>query len=125
MVIDTSIARNCRHGDIRLVGGATQTEGEVDICVNDIWYKMCASSLSYEIATVVCNSLGFPSQSIYIYIYMLCIVDCNIYYQELVSLSFLVTDLQFHCLMDILHVLGMSPHCFSVGFSQVDATFNN
>ena len=49
----------CSHGDIRLVGGATDNEGRVQVCVNKQWGMVCNNRWSVEDAQVVCRQLGY------------------------------------------------------------------
>ena len=49
----------CNTGDVRLVGGSDQYEGQVEICINDQWGTVCDDSWSSSDAMVVCNQLGY------------------------------------------------------------------
>ena len=61
---------DCEDGDIRLVGGNTQYEGRVEVCINRVWGTVCSSryysswwwSTYYYWGTpdsnVVCRQLG-------------------------------------------------------------------
>ena len=65
--INTTIA-DCDDGDIRLVGGITQYEGRVEVCINRVWGTVCSSRYSSWWSTyyywgtpdsnVVCRQLG-------------------------------------------------------------------
>ena len=71
-LLDVSIIMaDCEDGDIRLVGGNTQYEGRVEVCINRVWGTVCSSrynpywwwwSYSYYWGTpdsnVVCRQLG-------------------------------------------------------------------
>ena len=49
----------CNTGDIRLVGGSDQSEGRVEICINDQWGTVCDDRWNSNDANVVCNQLGY------------------------------------------------------------------
>ena len=60
---------DCEDGDVRLVGGNTQYEGRVEVCINHVWGTVCSSRYSswwwfsrYYWGTpdsnVVCRQLG-------------------------------------------------------------------
>ena len=61
---------NCSTGDIRLVGGSTEYEGNVQICYNNAWGSVCDDSWGHSDSNVVCRQLGFQSYGIYEYIEM-------------------------------------------------------
>ena len=51
----------CENGEIRLVGGGTNSTGRLEVCINGIWGKVC-NALGYwgtDNARVVCRQLGF------------------------------------------------------------------
>ena len=64
---DSSVAiSNCSHGDVRLVGGRTLTEGQVEICIDKVWGAVCDRKWDYIDANIVCSMLGlYPSGNKY------------------------------------------------------------
>ena len=51
----------CETGEIRLVGGVTNSVGRLEVCANGIWGRVC-NRLQYwgpDNARVVCHQLGF------------------------------------------------------------------
>ncbi|XP_052084656.1 neurotrypsin-like [Mytilus californianus] len=57
----TSLSRTSREGEIRLVGGACQLQGRLEIFHNGIWGTVCDDSFGYNDAIVVCKQLGSSS----------------------------------------------------------------
>ena len=54
----------CMDGDVRLVGGVTDNEGTVEVCLNNAWGTICHYSWSSTAANVVCNQLGYQPTGI-------------------------------------------------------------
>ena len=61
---------NCSDGDVRLVGGSTDNEGNVQICYNYAWGSVCDDSWGRTDSNVVCRQLGFQPYGMHIYIYI-------------------------------------------------------
>ena len=51
----------CSNGDVRLAGGATESEGTVEVCSRSVWGVISATGWTDRDAAVVCNQLGYPS----------------------------------------------------------------
>ena len=48
------------NGEIQLVKGSTDYEGNIKICVNGVWSFICDSGWSTNDARVACTQAGFP-----------------------------------------------------------------
>ena len=49
---------NCGTGDIRLVGGSLESEGRLEVCVNQLWGTVCSRYWDYEETRIACRQLG-------------------------------------------------------------------
>ena len=54
-------AANCTDSDIRLVGGATDNEGRVEICNDSRWMAFCSNGWTDQDAGQMCEKFGFAS----------------------------------------------------------------
>ena len=58
------IGATCRReGQVRLVGGSTSNEGRVEICIQGVWGSICRNSWGTAESAIVCEQLGFQSES--------------------------------------------------------------
>ena len=53
--LNTFCVANCTDGAIRLVGGSTDREGRVEVCVGGRWGTV-QTNQSLEVAEIVCRS---------------------------------------------------------------------
>ena len=55
-----SLTAQCNTaGKVRLVGGETELEGRVEICLNGLWGTIVHNGWGSNDAAVVCRSLGY------------------------------------------------------------------
>ena len=55
---ENALYPGCTEGEVRLAGGANNTEGRVEICLNDEWGTVCDQMWDNTDASVVCRQLG-------------------------------------------------------------------
>ncbi len=53
----------CNDGDLRLIGGAADGEGRVEVCIGEVWGTVCDNSWNAVDARVACRILGFSGVS--------------------------------------------------------------
>ena len=49
---------NCTTGDIRLVGGEQESEGRLEVCINQVWGTVCGRYWSSQDSSIACRQLG-------------------------------------------------------------------
>ena len=59
-IILASVAQSdCTAGSVRLLNGSTNNEGRLEVCVNNEWGTVCATSWDRRKTTNVCKQLGY------------------------------------------------------------------
>ena len=48
------------NGDIRLIGGSSDSEGRIEICYRSYWGSVCDDHWDDSDARVACRQLGYP-----------------------------------------------------------------
>ena len=66
--LNLTVPTNCTNGKVRLVFGASEREGTVEICINNLWGTICDTSWGNPEAEVVCKQLGFSSSGKLLYL---------------------------------------------------------
>lgn len=61
---------DCRHGIVRLVGGATELMGRVEMCIGGRWGTICDDQWDDRDASVVCRQLDFSPNGMYVCIHV-------------------------------------------------------
>ena len=56
----------CTDGDLRLMGGARDGEGRVEICIGETWGTICDDLWSNLDAQVACRKLGYSKIGSYV-----------------------------------------------------------
>ena len=98
----------CEEGEVRLVGGVTNSSGRLEVCANGIRGRVC-NALRYwglDNARVVCRQLGFSGEGKN---------PCNAYSRALPHMKFI----HFLCVLDAFvisaSVFGAGSRPFLVG----------
>ena len=62
----TTSPSECSSGDLRLVGGQTDSDGRVEICVEGFWGTVCDGGFGRKKAVVVCRQLNMKTLGIFV-----------------------------------------------------------
>ena len=54
----------CTEGDLRLTGGEVKNEGDLEVCLFDVWGSVCDVNWSETDSKVACRQLGFTTGNI-------------------------------------------------------------
>ena len=60
-LIYTATNIGCTEGEVRLVGGTSNAEGRVEICLRNEWGTVCDQMWDVTDASVICRQLGLAS----------------------------------------------------------------
>ena len=58
---NTTSETECSSGDLRLVGGESESDGRVEVCVGGFWGTVCDQNWSQREAIVACRQAGLLS----------------------------------------------------------------
>ena len=61
IVAHAANAAACFDGEIKLVGGTSDSEGRVEVCLNGQWGTVCHDFWGSVDAQVACRQLGFST----------------------------------------------------------------
>ena len=57
----------CTPGDIRLVGGQTETEGRAEVCMDGFWGTVCEVGWDESDALVFCRQAGLSTTGMHVF----------------------------------------------------------
>ena len=58
------------EGEVRLVGGDTDSEGTIEVCTNSVWGLITDAGWDENDAHVVCRQLNLPVNGMYVCMYV-------------------------------------------------------
>ena len=98
---------SCNNGDVRLVGGINELEGQVEICYNKIWGSICHNIWSNYDANVVCKQLGHQPTGLkksIILIYFVCFV-LKVQQHYYIVILVMISHLTFLIMLNVTHLV--------------------
>ena len=51
------VASTCDHGDVRLYGGYSKSDGHAEVCINGQWTKICYNGQADTTSIIFCRQL--------------------------------------------------------------------
>ena len=81
------LSTDCQNGDVRLSGGTTANEGNVEICFNRLWGTVSESGWSDTEAGILCQQLGYVKEGTHIIINIITITPLYIQAVKLIQSS--------------------------------------
>ena len=62
---------NCTNGEARIIGGVSDTEGVLEVCVGGTYYPVSLDNGMFSVreATVICRQLGRGNGMLIVYVF--------------------------------------------------------
>ena len=104
------LAATCAHGDVQLVGGTSQYEGRVEVCINNAWGTVCHNNWSNPDATVVCKQLGYATTGCELCTIVVLSASWNMFRYQITKLLYVALAWTSSCL--VWFIYGREPNYF-------------
>ena len=69
------IAKHCTNGNVRLTQGRNETEGILQLCVNNQMSLVCKANWTAREAQVLCRSIGYPFKGERIHMHIIIMIS--------------------------------------------------